>query len=611
MDLLVYLAEHSGTVCSRRELLDHVWGDVVVGEEVLSQAVSKLRRALGDDSRSPRFIETIARRGYRLVVNPCPHTPAQETDPPAVPVANEATPSRARRRLVTAAPVVLLLLVLMSVKGSPLRIGKETVVPASRVTPLTSLPGVERHPRFSPDERRVAYVAWPESGNADIYVVGLDGESPMRVTVDTRDDVHPAWSPDGERLAYVREPGADGCIVVVPVMGGVPRVLVPARGARGRIDWSSDGGRIVCSEGTPRRIVAYDIDSGARHEVAPGLHDGDDIDPVYSPDGKRIAFARLRASGLIDLFVVRPDDGPRCIAAGFSTVSGFDWSHDGHSIVLSGTSDGNHAVWRIDVHSGTSRWLPVASEHVVDLSISRYSGRMVCSNYRDDTDIKRIRFFGTRSVVDTVVRSSYRDRSPGISPEGDRIAFVSDRCGAEEVWVAGADGSRPYRVTSFGGWSVCAPWWSPDASRILVSAAPDGVMQLFVVELESRECRALTSTASNAFARGWSRDGQCVYFSAHPDADAQCFKLDLRAPELGGIPVSGGFPAEPVYAVARDGEGAVLTMRHAGITTAIPLVRVDDAACNLVSSSADGRVVVYTARGDRRGDILLIDVSTR
>jgi DNA-binding winged helix-turn-helix (wHTH) protein/TolB-like protein/Flp pilus assembly protein TadD len=67
MDLLVALACKPGQVMTREELLAAVWPGVVVGDEALSQSVTKLRRALGDESRSPRYIETISKRGYRLV----------------------------------------------------------------------------------------------------------------------------------------------------------------------------------------------------------------------------------------------------------------------------------------------------------------------------------------------------------------------------------------------------------------------------------------------------------------------------------------------------------------------------------------------------------------
>ena len=67
MDVLVRLAQRPGEVVTRDELFDAVWPGVVVGDEALTQSIIKLRRALGDDSRAPSYIETISKRGYRLI----------------------------------------------------------------------------------------------------------------------------------------------------------------------------------------------------------------------------------------------------------------------------------------------------------------------------------------------------------------------------------------------------------------------------------------------------------------------------------------------------------------------------------------------------------------
>ena len=67
MQVLVGLAEHAGQVVSKERLLQTVWADTFVGDEVLARAISELRRVLGDDSKAPRFIQTIPKGGYRLI----------------------------------------------------------------------------------------------------------------------------------------------------------------------------------------------------------------------------------------------------------------------------------------------------------------------------------------------------------------------------------------------------------------------------------------------------------------------------------------------------------------------------------------------------------------
>jgi DNA-binding winged helix-turn-helix (wHTH) protein len=69
MDLLVFFAEHPGEVLSRETIVDAVWAEQFVGEAVIRQSVAAIRKALGDDAHEPRFIETIPKRGYRLIAS--------------------------------------------------------------------------------------------------------------------------------------------------------------------------------------------------------------------------------------------------------------------------------------------------------------------------------------------------------------------------------------------------------------------------------------------------------------------------------------------------------------------------------------------------------------
>jgi len=76
MDLLLVLAERPGRVVSRRDLVDTVWPGGFVADNTVTHAVQELRAALGDDSSAPSYLETVHRKGYRLVVNPVatPHS---------------------------------------------------------------------------------------------------------------------------------------------------------------------------------------------------------------------------------------------------------------------------------------------------------------------------------------------------------------------------------------------------------------------------------------------------------------------------------------------------------------------------------------------------------
>ncbi len=111
MDVLLALAEAPGQVRSKQELLDTVWADTFVADGVLLRSISELRRAFDDDVKAPRFIETIPKRGYRLIAPIRPteteeHRPSTPRTGPPVP---EARPGRVRMWAFTAIASVAVL----------------------------------------------------------------------------------------------------------------------------------------------------------------------------------------------------------------------------------------------------------------------------------------------------------------------------------------------------------------------------------------------------------------------------------------------------------------------------------------------------------------------
>src|SRR4029077_10481958 len=82
IEVLVCLAQHPGETLPKEQLLKTVWPDTFVSDDVLIRTVSELRRVFGDDPREPKFIQTIPKRGYRLVA---PVTGVNGTEPPPIP----------------------------------------------------------------------------------------------------------------------------------------------------------------------------------------------------------------------------------------------------------------------------------------------------------------------------------------------------------------------------------------------------------------------------------------------------------------------------------------------------------------------------------------------
>ena len=158
--ILLLLLEHPGEVVTREQIQKRLWPDntFVDFDNAINSAVRKLRETLGDSAENPRFVETLARRGYRLIVPVSTGTGHnQETQIPL-----PAVVPRLRARPIIAAAV--LVVGLGTVATWLVRQYNARDSAGLRLTPLTTNTGIEIQPSFSPDGTRVTYSSSGEDG---------------------------------------------------------------------------------------------------------------------------------------------------------------------------------------------------------------------------------------------------------------------------------------------------------------------------------------------------------------------------------------------------------------------------------------------------------------
>ena len=209
--VLTLLLERPGEILSREELQRKLWPEdtFVDFENSLNSAVARLRDVLGDSATTPRFIETVPRRGYRFV--------ASVEGEPAAPAPESPGVRRIRWPWLAAATAAAVLATAAIWRYSP---GLPEAQP--ELIPLTTYPGNEGSPTFSPDGNRVAFV-WtgPNDDNFDIYVNVIGTDNPQLRTSHPARDVSPEFSPDGRWIAFVRETErGTGDVMLVPSVGG-------------------------------------------------------------------------------------------------------------------------------------------------------------------------------------------------------------------------------------------------------------------------------------------------------------------------------------------------------------------------------------------------------
>jgi Tol biopolymer transport system component/predicted Ser/Thr protein kinase len=386
-------------------------------------------------------------------------------------------------------------------------------------------------PSLSPDGKQVAFI-WNGEKNQgfDLYLQLVNGGSPLRLK-DAHAAGKPAWSPDGSRLAFIRR---DGGIYVMPALGGVPqRVSISAGASNNELAWSPGGAFFVFSafSGPGQGLFAVSADGGEpRRLTKPPA--GGDVSPALSPDGGTLAFVRRTSTFNSGVFVMPLNrDGTTAgaakqITSGVWDINTLDWTADGRDILFAGSAgSGNSSLWRIARDGGKPTRFPAPTMVSGQPSVARQSGRMIYVTRQIETKIFKLPLGGRAGEPSPLIETDGDQRDLGVAPNGERIAFVSNRTGSKEIWIANSDGSDQTQLTFFNGPSVGSPRWSPDGKQIAFDGYAGGSSDIYVVPADGGKPSRVTSDAANEIRPSWSHDGQWIYFGWDKGGDSQVWKI--------------------------------------------------------------------------------------
>ena len=442
----------------------------------------------------------------------------------------------------------------------------ESVEPL-RAVPLTTLPGVERYPSFSPDGNHVAFT-WtgPRQDNTDVYVQQIGVGSPLRVTTDPGNDYNPVWSPDGRWIAFLRSQSEAyrNELRLVPPLGGSERKLaeVIVRGGLWTtppyVAWCPDSTCLVATdspgEGKPDSLFVISLETGEQRQLThPRPPASGDTNPAISPDGNWLVFRR-HVGGLYAAELQSLALGPGLTAAGEPqrlTAAALDagyptWLPDSKAILLSMRRG---SLWKLDIpgeHAPVR--LPFVGEDGLMPVVSRpqqgLPSRLVYVRSFDDYNIWRIETSvpgGPASSPPTTFISSTRGEwFPQFSPDGRRVAFASDRSGDGGIWLADADGSNVASLAPMGAYATGAVRWSLDGERVVFHSNRDGQPDVWMIPAAGGKARNLSSHPGNDGFPSFSRDGTWIYFSSNRTGRFEIWKMPASGGDAVQLTTTGG-----------------------------------------------------------------------
>lgn len=418
-----------------------------------------------------------------------------------------------------------------------------------KVVPFTYYPGYQQNPAISPDGKQIAFIGQGNDGSRpfEVYVQLIGSTDPLRLTSVSADsaDRFPVWDPGSTRIAFLRTRRGErfARILIIPALGGAETDLgIPSVLAAGGLSWSPDGRFLAYAGATgPNEGAIFEfslLDHSVRRRSLPGPSQTICC-PVYDANSARLAFDRIGTE--IDVIGSAPGAKRALPASG----TGLTWTADGRALVYS--SFGRLA--EVDAMSGSIMKPAAATAAGIDISdINIRGNRMAFVRWTLEhsiwqltlhrTDDGRIPKISAKSPVQ-LISSTRPDDTPQFSPDGEWIAFCSQRSGSPEIWIGRRDGSGLRRLTFLGGFAG-TPRWSPDGQRIVFDfAPPSSKPDIWTIRVAGGETHELTTNMGGANVPSWSNDGRWIYF--HAWSDDQIWKV----PSRGGKPVRvtrfGGF----------------------------------------------------------------------
>ncbi len=538
--VLAALVERPGQVVSREELQARLWGkDTVVDfDHSLGTAINKIREALGDSAENPRFIETLARRGYRFIapVGPiasdsisgtaatAPHTIREEETPapiephfPAAATVNLSTPKqRTIWPWVATGSVVLLAAGGGFFAGSRLT---RTVPPEihqithnGHLSP--SVDSMENLAAVATDGVHL-YAATLDNGQSVLTAIPVSGGEGIPVNVPS-EVASPALgdiSPDGARL-LLRDhlsPESEQPLWVTPTTGGSALRVgnVMAHDATWMPESAGEGAdAILYANGNDLYLVHL---SGQ-----PPVHfaslTGRAFWLRWQPNGKMLRFTIMDPvrHTLAIWQMPRGSHTPLRILDGFnepaSECCGV-WTSDGKSYVFQSSKGGNNDLWQLkrDAISGATRLTngPLAFESPV---AARTGQRIYFLGTDSRSELREVTPQGELTPVKGFLAAAVR---VDYSRDGQWVAWTDTE---GKLWRARADGNERVQVSPDTLYTFLARW-SPDASHLAIMAREPGqAWQIYVTRSDGSDLKPLLAESRNAGDPSWSPDGQSIAF---------------------------------------------------------------------------------------------------
>lgn len=629
LQVLKELISRAGGVVTREQLIALLWPTGVVDFDTgLNTAIRKLRSALGDTAETPRYIETLPRRGYRFIArvqfedpDSSAYDPQAQATPgdsaPVVAISPTASRGAARRGGWFAIAIMLILLA-----GAALFVATGSMqswqnpFANARFSRLTDMNGKEQAAAISRDGKLAAFVS-DHDGQNDVWVTEIGSGHYRNLTQGRAQElVNPAirtlgFSPDGS-LVTVWQRSSDGArsgdinIAAIPSSGGSLQKYLPEAA---EAVWANDGKRILYHTSAPSdpMFIKDSLQTQPRQIYAAQAPTHCHFQ-TWSPDDAYIYMVCGVPQAGWDIWRIHADgSNPERITSHNALVSHVVALDARTLAYLAADANGTgQGLYVVDVNRRDPHRVSSGLERYSSLAASADGERLVATVAHPKSSLWRISIAGPPAGGSHAELRVAADAAVGASPRFGQgfILFVSSRDGRQDIWKLSGGSSK--QLWGHPQQSVIGvPAVASDGRRIAFTATDGTRVFLYVMQSDGSEARLLTDSLALRGNPAWSPDGLSVVSAV----------ADQGTPRLAIVYLNGAPPAVLVSEYSLDPawspDGRFLLYSGADIGTTFPLRAVASDgkpyALPIPILTRGARRVVFTPGGEAivvlRGEI--------
>lgn len=452
--VLWLLVKQAPQVVTREQFLDAVWTNKWVNEDALSRTIAELRKILGDSASKAKYIKTIPKKGYQLVVQPQP-------------LRNRRQRQALGWLLFTSMGLLLWLAMHWAGRQSITETLQQAVAGANRVT---AFPGMEQQSTLSDDGRWLSYVRHRTDDSVVVIQSLSDPNQQQQIELARHRLASPLYIPEAGRVYLTARDQSRCYLKAYDLPTASFTDLAPcAYSAESRsLAWDAAQRVLAFSAPNAAEVIGIKLWHSDSAEVSqmtlPANNDQSDWSPAFSPDGRWLSFSRGNQS-VRNLWVKNLASGELSqLTTGEHYTISHSW-YDADHLVFDSDQSGSRQLWVLNIHDSQPQLLGAYGAQHPSFDAERAWMTYQTVSYEANIWLYDVPI----GELQRVVHSTKYDNYPSFAPDGQRFLFSSNRSDQSAIWWYAMDSGAEQQLFALSGAKLTRPHWHGEDEKVIMT----------------------------------------------------------------------------------------------------------------------------------------------